>query len=730
MPAEKLEEIVQAKLENSTSVAAPVRPRESKRLYLMHVSIHGLIRANAPEIGVDADTGGQTKYVLELSRRLGVSRRVRRFELLTRKIVDPQVSADYGLDIEPLAGQARIVRLPCGPPRYLAKELLWPHLQEFVDNALRYIRAQSELPDVIHGHYADGGFAATRIAKVLGIPLIYTAHSLGRFKRERILAEGLSVRRAESRFHFKERIEAEEETLENAALVIASTSDEVEHQYAKYDLYKKDTMCILPPGCEIEHLPVPVPAAVAQQQNELKRRFLASPNKPAIILLARPDSQKNIAAALHAFAQNGLREHANLILFIGLRDSLAVMNEAQRRIYLELLELVDLYDLYGSVAYPKRHSAEMVRALYKYAFRTGGMLLALSKHENFGLTLVEAAAAGVPVLSSGAGGMADVLKNCGHGLVVDPQEAELVASSVANCLMDKTLWQSLSKAGLKNVKRYYTWPRHIRNYLRCIDECPRPRSIAPCVKRRIKQFVTAKHYLVCDIDNTLTGHTKSLQTLSKLIDQRDDILFGIATGRSLESTQAMVDACGLPQPILVISAVGTRIHYNFGKLTEDIRWRHHIHFRWQPDKIRSLLAQLTWLQLQEAEAQSVDKISYYLLQSTPQAMQNIKSLLRQNELLGRVVVSQGRHVDILPVRASKGHALRYVSWRFGIEMSQFLTAGDSGNDIDMLRGVTRGIVVANCSAEVRSLRRSTDVYFSQFAHAAGVLDGLKHYRVF
>jgi sucrose-phosphate synthase len=47
----------------------------------------------------------------------------------------------------------------------------------------------------------------------------------------------------------------------------------------------------------------------------------------------------------------------------------------------------------------------------------------------------------------------------------------------------------------------------------------------------------------------------------------------------------------------------------------------------------------------------------------------------------------------------------------------------------MLRGITKGIVVSNHSAEVKVLRRSKDVYFSHRASAAGILDGLKHYGV-
>ena len=32
--------------------------------YVLMLSVHGLIRADEPELGVDADTGGQTLYEL------------------------------------------------------------------------------------------------------------------------------------------------------------------------------------------------------------------------------------------------------------------------------------------------------------------------------------------------------------------------------------------------------------------------------------------------------------------------------------------------------------------------------------------------------------------------------------------------------------------------------------------------------------------------------------------
>ena len=55
-------------------------------LYLILISLHGLVRGNEMELGRDADTGGQVKYVVELSRALAKHPGVHRVDLLTRLI--------------------------------------------------------------------------------------------------------------------------------------------------------------------------------------------------------------------------------------------------------------------------------------------------------------------------------------------------------------------------------------------------------------------------------------------------------------------------------------------------------------------------------------------------------------------------------------------------------------------------------------------------------------------
>ena len=79
-------------------------------LYIQLYSIHGLIRGHNIELGRDADTGGQVKYVVELGNALSKHPRVDKVELITRGINDRNVSPDYSILIEEI-NDNKMVRL-------------------------------------------------------------------------------------------------------------------------------------------------------------------------------------------------------------------------------------------------------------------------------------------------------------------------------------------------------------------------------------------------------------------------------------------------------------------------------------------------------------------------------------------------------------------------------------------------------------------------------------------
>ncbi len=138
--------------------------------------------------------------MVELARALVKHPGVHRVDLLTRLVTDPSVDASYGVKEEYLSDGAAprpadgsgayIIRLPAGNPAvYLRKELLWPHLREFADNALEYICAQQQQLATecgrpckllcVHGHYADAAEIATMIGATLNCSVFVTGHSLG-----------------------------------------------------------------------------------------------------------------------------------------------------------------------------------------------------------------------------------------------------------------------------------------------------------------------------------------------------------------------------------------------------------------------------------------------------------------------------------------------------------------------------------------------------------------------
>lgn len=202
----------------------------------------------------------QIKYVVELARALAKMPGVYRVDLFTRQVASPEVDWSYGEPTEMLtAGSddsdvgessgAYIIRIPFGPrDKYLRKELLWPHIQEFVDGALSHIlnmsKALSEQigegqpiwPYVIHGHYADAGDSAALLSGALNVPMVLTGHSLGRNKLEQLLKQGRQSKEdINSTYKIMRRIEAEELSLDAAELVITSTKQEIEEQWGLYD---------------------------------------------------------------------------------------------------------------------------------------------------------------------------------------------------------------------------------------------------------------------------------------------------------------------------------------------------------------------------------------------------------------------------------------------------------------------------------------------------------------
>ncbi len=702
-----------------------------KGLYIVLLSLHGLIRGKNLELGRDADTGGQTLYVVQLAQALARHPDVEQVDLITRLVRSDQVDPDYAQAEEKLTDKARIIRLECGPEEYLPKEHLWDHLSSLVDNAADFLR-RYRCPDLLHSHYADAGFVGSHLAHLLGIPLIHTGHSLGRVKRHRLLASGLSGDSIETRYNMRQRIEAEELTLASAERVITSTQQEIEEQYGLYDHYLPAQMQVIPPGTNLSRFHPDDGKQDYQAEQHLLTPFLRNPDKPLIMALSRPDKRKNITALIHAYGQSPeLQQKANLLIVAGNRDDLDDLEEGSREVFQELFATIDLYDLYGKVALPKHHQREQVANFYRMAALSHGIFINPALTEPFGLTLLEAAACGLPIVATEDGGPCDIIANCQNGMLIDPLEPQTISDALNQLLDNPKLWQHYASNGLQGVREHYSWDAHANHYMDMVKPIIDRTALRsrPTLHRR--RSIYQERAIFTDLDQNLMGDPESLlQLVEKLREYRQSTKFGIATGRNLKSALAIMKRFSIPEPDILITSSGTEIYYA-PKLQPDLAWQRHIDYHWTPHIVRRALSQLSGLEHQPRSEQSYFKISYFINPDVAPDIEEINSLLHQEEQAVQTNFSFGQYLDITPIRASKGMALRYVANLWQIPLERIFVAGGSGADEDMMLGNTLAAVVANRHhEELSNCLDQQRIYFCQQPHASGILEALEYYDFF
>ena len=535
--------------------------------------------------------------------------------------------------------------------------------------------------------------------------------------------------RIERTYNINQRILAEETALEAASLVVASTRQEVEEQYSDYNNFKPSASRVVPPGVDLKafegHTGVTARPPIVEEMN----RFLRDPKKPMVLALARPDERKNLTGLIEAYALNeDLRRKANLVIVAGNRDDISSMDSGPRGVIEKILFLIDKCDLYGQVAYPKHHLQTEVADIYLTAARTGGVFVNSALTEPFGLTLIESAACGLPVAATNDGGPRDILENCRNGVLINPLDPEEMGRDILSVISDRKTWKRYSMNGLKGARKHYSWENHVALYLDSIrKKISRRRPQAPASIKK-NRLASMNRLIITDIDNTLLGDKTAVQEMMAAIKQAPvRIGFGVATGRHLSSALKVLTEWGVGLPDILITSVGTEI-YSGPNLILDDAWERYINHKWRPEEIRRIAARIPGLVMQPEENQRPFKISYDTSGPEFPGPDHVRKLLKNEKTAASVIFSHDKHLDFLPIRASKGKALKHLAVKWGILLDNILTAGDSGNDREMLLAGPPAVVVGNYSHELASLKKKSKIYFARQKYAAGIMEGMEHFR--
>lgn len=359
-----------------------------------------------------ADAGGQNVHVHALAR--GLARRGHRVEVYTRW-EDPD--RPERVELEP---GATVVHVPVGPARPLPKDDLLGHMDDFAGwVADDWVRNGD--PSVVHAHFWMSGLAALRAGRARGVPVVQTFHALGSVKRRFQGAKDTSP---------PDRPELELRVARDVDLIIATCTDEV----AELERMGVDTahVRVVPCGVDTTHfVDEPVPASPRQR----------------LLVVGRMVERKGYDVAIRALAE--LPETVELVIAGGPPAADLVTDPEARRLR-DVATHVGVEDRVLMLG-QQPHSA--MPALYHSA----DVVLATPWYEPFGITPLEAAASGRPVVGSAVGGLLDSVVDGETGLLVPPRDAHAVATAVRELLEDPAGSRRRGRAARERAVTRYDW---------------------------------------------------------------------------------------------------------------------------------------------------------------------------------------------------------------------------------------------------------------------------------
>lgn len=438
------------------------------------------------------DFGGQLVYVKEVA--LAMAGQGHRVDIITRQIIDdnwPEFAAS--LDSYPGHHNVRIVRIPCGPQRFLPKEELWPYLgTDWVSGIIRFYEAGGGVPAFFTAHYGDGGLAGAILKQKTGISFTFTGHSLGAQKMDKLQVTPGTLAEIDRRFHFTERIIAERIAMNHAARIVTSTRQEQLEQYS-HRAYRgaidpggadHDRFAIIPPGVNrrvFSPEPAEVDALVEARLEAALARDLPPKRRhlPLALCSSRLDQKKNHLGLVQAFIQHtDLQDLANLAIVVrGLDNPLQQRDQLkgeERAILEEIARLLDEHNLWRAVtSFPLNNQAELAAA-YRLAARRHSVFALTAHYEPFGLAPLEAMSCGLPAVVTRNGGPGESLYDkqtqTGYGVLVDPADPQDIARGLLETLSSEEAWQRYHRAGIERVISRYTWDRTAEGYLAVVKQ--------------------------------------------------------------------------------------------------------------------------------------------------------------------------------------------------------------------------------------------------------------------
>lgn len=169
-----------------------------------------------------------------------------------------------------------------------------------------------------------------------------------------------------------------------------------------------------------------------------------SPAERIVLCVSRIDYQKNQLGLLRAFSRFSADHPDHRLVLVGPVTARAYRDEIAAEV--ERMGLMDKVRIIEGML--------PADPMLPSAYQAAELFVLPSLHEPFGIVVLEAWAAGLPVLAGKLGGIVDFATDRETALLVDPQSEEAIARGITELADDETLRNRLSRNALDAVGDY------------------------------------------------------------------------------------------------------------------------------------------------------------------------------------------------------------------------------------------------------------------------------------
>ena len=271
-------------------------------------------------------------------------------------------------------------------------------------------------PDIVHSHSVDLGFILSYACRLYKVPIVNQCHGVFFPYKQSILTKRIIEKFLLRYSKFNRIITVDENSLP---------------AFEKANI--KNTVYI-PNGVDIE---------------KFNKKKIKNTNKIKFLFVGRLEKQKGLSYLFEAI---------NILKTKNSNFEVYLIGKGSEEIYLRRLILK-----FGLKRYIKFLGKKLSQEITSYYINSDTFILP-SVWEGFPLTLLEAWAAGLPVVVTDVGGISKICKDKENALIVPPKSPKKIAEAMLKLIENKKLREKLGKNGRKLVEEKYDWGKVTKRF--------------------------------------------------------------------------------------------------------------------------------------------------------------------------------------------------------------------------------------------------------------------------